>query len=221
MPLLSVVIPTYNAGHYLDAAISSVRQQGVKDSQLIVVNDGSTDNTAALLCAYGTDIIALHQENSGPAAARNAGVGIASGQYLAFLDADDTWPAGRLERQLQVMETNPATDIVQGQIQEFRISDGELQLSGGPYFANTMGSALFRKSVFDRIGPLDEALLYCEDLDWFFAAQAGGVGIHREERVSQFYRRHSENLTNRKDLVRRYTLRVVAKHKQKRSPTPL
>ena len=90
-PLVSVIIPAYNRGWILTEAIDSVLTQDFKDYELIVVDDGSTDNTRAILDTYGQDIIVLRQVNKGVSAARNLGIAEAEGQLVAFLDSDDLW----------------------------------------------------------------------------------------------------------------------------------
>ncbi len=107
-PSVSVIIPAYNAAEYLGEAIRSVWLQGVENVQLIVVNDGSTDATAELLAgpaARGAEII--HTHNQGVAAARNEGLERATGEYVAFLDADDRWRPNKLRRQLQLLQAEP------------------------------------------------------------------------------------------------------------------
>ena len=95
-PLVTVIIPTYNRGWILKEAIDSVLSQGFEDFELIVVDDGSTDNTQDILDGYARDIIVLRQDNRGVSTARNLGIASASGQFIAFLDSDDLWLPGKL-----------------------------------------------------------------------------------------------------------------------------
>ena len=90
-PLVSVIIPTYNRGWIVQEAIDSVLNQDFSDYELIVVDDGSDDNTPAILKAYGNKITVLHQPNKGVSAARNRGIAAAAGRLIAFLDSDDLW----------------------------------------------------------------------------------------------------------------------------------
>ena len=90
-PLVSVIIPTYNRGWVLREAIDSVLAQYFKDFELIVVDDGSTDNTGEILYSYDQDLIVLRQSNRGVSAARNRGIALARGRLIAFLDSDDLW----------------------------------------------------------------------------------------------------------------------------------
>ena len=91
LPSISTIVPVYNGAAFIEAALDSVLTQKVKSSEVIVINDGSTDNTREILQALGKHIIVIEQENLGPAAARNRGLERATGELLAFLDADDLW----------------------------------------------------------------------------------------------------------------------------------
>ena len=99
-PLVSVILPTYNRKWILKEAIDSVLAQDYEDFELIVVDDGSTDNTCEILDTYGQDIIVLRQANKGVSAARNRGIAEAGGQLVAFLDSDDLWLPRKLSRQV-------------------------------------------------------------------------------------------------------------------------
>ena len=102
--LVSVVIPTFNRAHLIEHAVRSVKAQTFKNWELIVVDDGSTDNTTEVLSRMGSQIRVISQPNSGPSIARNTGVRAASGTYIAFLDSDDTWLPTKLEEQLELMD---------------------------------------------------------------------------------------------------------------------
>lgn len=109
---VSVVIPAYNAGRYIRQTVDSVLAQTYRDVECIVVNDGSTDNTRDRLLAYGARIVYLEQENRGRAAARNTGLTRASGDYVAFLDADDYWAGDKLQKQAALLDSDPALGVV-------------------------------------------------------------------------------------------------------------
>lgn len=103
-PLVSVVIPTYNRAGIIAKAVSSVLTQTYREIEVIIVDDGSTDDTSAALAEFGERIRVIRQSNAGPSAARNRGAAVARGEYLAFLDSDDIWLPGKIERQVQLME---------------------------------------------------------------------------------------------------------------------
>jgi len=106
MPKISVIIPTYNQGRLILRCIDSVLHQTFQDFEIIVVDDGSTDNTKEILSAYGHPIRYLFQQNWGPSRARNAGIGQAKGDYIAFLDSDDYFAENNLEEKFQYLESN-------------------------------------------------------------------------------------------------------------------
>ena len=112
MPTVSVVIPTYNHGRYIAEALDSVLAQTYKDYEVIVVDDGSTDNTREVVEAYGASIRYIYQQNQRMSAARNAGIRSANGEYIAFLDSDDIWLPEKLEKQMEVFSTYPNLALV-------------------------------------------------------------------------------------------------------------
>ena len=176
MPLVSVIIPTYNRGWILKEAIDSVLSQTFTDYELIVVDDGSTDNTTDILKFY-PEIKLIRQENRGVSAARNMGVKASSGKYLAFLDSDDLWLPGKLEKQVNFFDKNPDADICQ--TEEIWIRNGtrvnpkkkHLKPSG-MIFEKCLelclvspSAVMMTREVFDEAGGFDETLPACEDYD--------------------------------------------------------
>lgn len=214
---VSVILPVFNGDRFIARALNSVLSQLPAPLELIVVDDGSTDGTADTVRRYTqvAQVTLLHQDNQGPAAARNRGIERARGDYLAFIDADDLWPAGRLRWQLDYLRDHPGVDIVQGALQPVRRDVSGDAPCEPAHHANSLCTALIPRELLLRVGPLDESLRYCEDVDWFFAAQAAGVVVHRDDRVALEYLRHDDNATNNVELVRRYTLQVVARHRRR------
>ncbi len=176
-PLVSVIIPTYNRGWILKEAIDSVLAQDFKDYELIVVDDGSSDNTSEVLDTYGQEIIVLRQANKGVSAARNRGIAEAGGQLVAFLDSDDRWLPRKLSRQVDFFILNP--DAVINQTEEIWIRNGARvnpkdrhRKPAGMIFERSLGlclvspsAVMIRKSLFDVVGVFDEDLPACEDYD--------------------------------------------------------
>ena len=107
MSLISVIIPTYNRSDFLKEAIESVLEQTYQPFELIVVDDGSTDDTASVLSCYAGKISALSAYHGGPSAARNYGIKAARGDYIAFLVSDDIWLPGKLSAQIRFFQPNP------------------------------------------------------------------------------------------------------------------
>lgn len=215
-PLVSVIMPVFNGIAYLELAIQSVLQQELERLQFIVVDDGSTDGTAGLIAGYEPAISVITQPNQGPPVARNAGLDMAGGEYIGFIDADELWTTGRLQRQLSYLQSHSEIDILQDRMQHIRFSGSEWVPEDDPFHSLSLSTALFRRHLFDRIGVLDASMLYCDDMDWFLRAQSGGATVARQDDVGLLYRRHEGNLTNRKDLVGHYTLQALLKHRRSR-----
>lgn len=110
-PLVSVVIPVYNAESHIDSVIADVLAQTYRPLEVVIVDDGSTDGTAEIARRY-EGIRYYRQDNAGPSAARNAGVALAAGEFIAFLDSDDLWTADKLERQMQLFAEHPELGVV-------------------------------------------------------------------------------------------------------------
>ncbi len=197
-PLVSVVIPTYNADAFLGEALESLLSQGDHPLEVIVMDDGSTDRTPELVAGFANAAIRYaRQENRGAAAAINAGVRLVSGELVSFLNADDVWTPGRLALQLALLAEHPEAEIILGHQrrmwqpagqQEYRFTEPELALS--------LQSCLFRRGVLDRIGSFDEELRYSFDWDWFFRAREQGVPFFTHPEVTNHYRRHAGNLSD-------------------------
>ena len=113
MPKVSVVIPTYQHAHFVAQAISSVLSQTYCDLEVIVVDDGSTDDTQEIVAGFGEQIrVVQHEKNSGLSAARNTGIQLSRGEYVAFLDADDIWLPEKLEKQIPLFERDESVGLV-------------------------------------------------------------------------------------------------------------
>ena len=176
-PLVSVIIPTYNRGWILAEAIDSVLAQDFKEYELIVVDDGSTDNTREILDTYGQDIVVLRQVNKGVSAARNRGIAEAGGQLVAFLDSDDLWLPRKLSRQVDYFNLNPDTVINQTEEiwmrNDVRVNPKERHRKpSGMIFERSLGlclvspsAVMIQKTLFDAVGVFDENLPACEDYD--------------------------------------------------------
>jgi len=216
---VSVIVPVYNGEKFIESAVRNVLGQSYGPSELIVVDDGSTDRTAELLKAFQGVIRYVHQGKSGPAAARNHGLKLAVGNIVAFLDADDLWPDTKLETHVRFLKENPDVDIVQGLIQQMILnksnpssSDMRFDLSSAPYQFINIGSATYRKSVFDRIGDFDEMLFDNEDTDWFIRAWEKNVKKVLINEVSLYYRLHDGNMVWHQKPAKRALLKIFKKH---------
>jgi glycosyltransferase involved in cell wall biosynthesis len=175
--LVSVIIPTYNRAWILKEAIDSVLVQDFVDYELIVVDDGSTDDTPDILSAYGRAIRVLRQSNKGVSAARNRGIRASSGGLIAFLDSDDLWLPQKLSRQVDFFATHPQAMICQTEEQWIRNGarvnpKTRHQKFSGMIFERSLklclvspSAVMLRRSLLDTVGIFDEGLPACEDYD--------------------------------------------------------
>lgn len=174
---VSVIIPTYNRASFLRKAIDSVLNQTYQNFELIVVDDGSEDDTEELVLSYGNSVSYIKQQNSGPAAARNVGIKAATHDLIAFLDSDDHFDKNKLAFQVSAMQQHPHYKISHTQEVWYRQSQHlnqkkKHEKSNGFIFEQSlklcavgMSTVMARRELFDLIGFFDEELLCCEDYD--------------------------------------------------------
>jgi len=176
-PGVSVIIPTYNRGWAIKRAVDSVLTQTFQDFELLVVDDGSADDTTDILAGYGTDIRVIRQPNAGVSAARNAGIYAARGEFIAFLDSDDYWLPEKLQVQSAYFNTHPEAVICQ--TEEIWIRNGKRvnpkkvhKKPSGRIFRASLAlclvspsAVMLRRDLFTEIGGFDETLPACEDYD--------------------------------------------------------
>jgi hypothetical protein len=214
-PLVSVIVPVYNGAAFLAEAVANVLAQGYPALEIIVVDDGSTDDIAEAVRRLPVDVRYFRQDNSGAASARNRGIKDSSGEFIAFLDVDDLWPEGNLAMLLEMLTTAPELDVAHGRAQMLvRNPDtGAYDYVGNPQesFPFYIGAGLYRRRAFERIGLFDTDLRYAEDADWFHRAAEAKLAIARPEAVTLLVRRHGANMTAGKTLVELNALRVFKK----------
>jgi glycosyltransferase involved in cell wall biosynthesis len=218
---ISAVIPAYNAAGFLAEAVASIRSQDRQPGEIIVVDDGSIDQTAAVAAGLGSDIRVLRQpRNLGPAAARNRGIEVATGTVIAFLDADDLWPKSAMALLLSRLEQSPDAAIAAGRIEVIGdilparpIAQTTDTLNG---FALNFGCAMIRRHVFHEIGLLDEGLRFGEDTDWFMRAREHGIPIAVVDATTLIYRRHESNMTRDDSHTMRVGLEMLKRSLDRR-----
>lgn len=182
MPIVSVIIPAYNAEQYIAETLASVENQTLKDIEIIVIDDGSKDNTAATVKAFPS-VRYVRKTNGGVSAARNHGASLAHGEFLAFLDADDIWHPDKLRQQVQALSQHPECNLCRTHIttksenlQQFHQAinsssteyDIESDLAASflePYF--TTSTVMVRRAAFDLVGGFDPKLRIAEDIDFY------------------------------------------------------
>jgi glycosyltransferase involved in cell wall biosynthesis len=202
-PLVSVVIPAYNGAEFLGEAVDSVLRQAWEPIEILVVDDGSTDDTAAVARSFGDPVRYEAQPHRGcPAAGRNRGVHLSRGLLVAFLDQDDLWPPGALRCRIAALGASPPPDVVIGRtriLQHDRESGGRVPGALGLVLPNLMVSAaLFTREALAAVGPFDETLRYFgDDLDWFIRARDRGIRTLALDAVTLHWRRHDRNASDR------------------------
>lgn len=220
LPLVSVVVPTFNCARFANEAISSVLAQDYPNLELIVVDDGSTDGTLERLPRQEARVQILRQENAGPAAARNRGAAAARGEFLAFLDCDDVWLPGKLAAQVQHLLHHPEVGLVHGLVRDwypdktgayppfsnFTSPNDPVTLvagdSGWVYpeilldFVLCTSTVVLRRELFERVGGFDESYRIGEDYDlWLRLARI--TPFHKLDMPCTLYRKHGANVTSR------------------------
>lgn len=204
--LVSVVIPCYNCERTIEETIETVLSQTYKNIEIILVNDGSTDNTISTIKNFITDkesIMLVDQKNQGQSRTRNTGAKNAKGKYLLFLDSDDKIDSTFIEKCVNVLEKNPKTKIVYSQSAYFGAREGEWKLPEyelKSFLRNNCIpiTALIQKQDFDNVNGFDESLTFFEDWELFLKIIIHGGKVYRIPETLFFYRQHPEktSLTN-------------------------
>ena len=226
-PLVSVVMPAYNVAWCIGRALDSVLAQDFRPCELIVVNDGSTDGTGALLESYGAAVTVINQENRGMSAARNAGIRRARGTYVAFLDADDWWLAGKLSRQVELMHGRPEIGFSSTTVRVeddngrllnlWRCPNGSTEILATLFAQNAAiaggcSAVMARRDLLDRVGLFDESLRGFEDPDlWMRLAAVSGYACI-DETLAVILRRE-QSVSRNLDSMRVAALRSMRKNR--------
>ena len=205
---ISVIIPTFNRRKNLNRTINSVLNQTFQPFEIIVVDDGSTDGTKEWIPYYYPNIKYIYQSNAGVSAARNKGINIAKGDWLAFLDSDDEWFPKKLEKQRKVLNENP--DGVFCHTNEIWIKNGirinqgkRHQKFGGNIFELCLNfclispsSVVLNKSILKEVGVFDEKMPICEDYDLWLRITSEYSIIFIDEMLIKKYGGHDDQLSN-------------------------
>ena len=233
---VSVIVPAYNSEAFLEEAIESVLSQTYADTECVVVDDGSTDGTASKAKGFGSRVTYVYQENAERSAARNTGIGAATGGYICFLDADDFYASNKLHEQVEFLKGHPEYDVVYSNVRFFRgdddrqyldvprrTPDGNLlkELLYGNFI--TVNAPLFRKSAVIAAGGFDSRLSHNEDWEFFLRIALGGARFGFLDRVHSFCRFHDSNTSrdeirmhkSKWEVVRRFVAEHLAELTQK------
>jgi glycosyltransferase involved in cell wall biosynthesis len=199
-PLVSIVMPVFNGARYIGAALQSAFAQEYRPIELIVVDDGSTDTTAEIVGSF-KEVIYLYQSNQGVSGARNKGISVARGEFIAFLDSDDLWTPNKLTLQIDWLLEHAHVGYVAARFRNF-LEKGverpgwikEEQLSeeqvGG------MPNLVVRRSVFEKIGLFDAGCRSGSDLDWILRAKDAGIKGAVLSHTLLYRRIHDSNVSH-------------------------
>lgn len=222
LPTLTVIIPVRDARDTLREALESAAAQGFPGLELLVVDDGSTDGSSDVVAACAPRArVFRHATSRGPAAARNTALREARGELIAFLDADDVWVPGALRRLWSCMHERPQTQFVVGATEIVRLPERTAAASAPVVLLPArvsffLPATLFRRSAFERVGLLDEALTFGEDSDWFLRAREAGVPFLLQDTKVLLYRRHERNMTRGKDLRTLFVPQTIVRSLRRR-----
>jgi glycosyltransferase involved in cell wall biosynthesis len=174
---VSVVLPVYNRAAYVGEAIESVLSQTCPPAELIVIDDGSTDESLEIVASFARPCLrVVRQANAGIGAARNRGLALATGELIGFIDSDDLWERGKLERQVRAMADYSQVQLVFGHLLEFLSPDRATELSGSLRIATgavpglIASTLLVRRTAVETIGPFNETLRVGEFVEWMARA---------------------------------------------------
>jgi glycosyltransferase involved in cell wall biosynthesis len=224
--LVSVIVPAFNAAQFLGDAVRSVLRQTWTAFELIIIDDGSTDDTGDIADRFASDdtrIAVIHQPNRGLSAARNAGMETSTGEVICFLDSDDMFLPGKLQKQVEFLELFPTCDLV---FSDYYVGDGSLtptwfesvqlpQMSVRDALIYAFGfppmSPLLRRRLVEATGLFDVSLTASEDWDYWIRASRHGQFCYLPGPVG-VYRIHSEQMHNDRDRMRANQLKVVEKN---------
>jgi hypothetical protein len=234
VPAVSVITPAWNAAEFIRQTIDSVRAQTFADWELVVVDDGSTDDTVAIVQSYAAldpRVRLVRQANSGPSAARNRGMRVAAGDFFAFLDSDDTWHRRFLEAQFAVFDRYPDTGLVTGNgYYRGGSLDGEPARPPGGGFpilptveliadeCAVFIMTVFRRAVYDTIGGFDETQWTSEDYDFWLRAALAGFVFRRNPQPLGDYRVRGNSLSRNRVRMIRGMLQTFEKTRPRCAP---
>jgi len=200
---VSVIIPVRDGERYLSQAIESVLSQTHPPVEVIVVDNGSSDQSRQIAQRFGGAVQVLDEPAPGAARARNAGIRVARGELMAFLDADDLWEASKLARQVDILNAQPEIDVVFTRMRDFispELADQRaagLACGSGEYAGLQLSSMMARAAPFHSVGPFPD-LLMGEFIAWYGLAQMAGLRSHLIPELLVHRRIHLSNTTRRR-----------------------
>ena len=213
-PLVSVIIPVYNGARYLRAALESVFAQTYRPFEVIVVDDGSIDDSGVIAQSF-SDVSLMRQENQGVAAARNHGIEAAQGDFLAFLDQDDLWTPEKLKLQIEYLLNHQDLGYTLTQQQYFLEPGTTLpawfrkELLTSIHTGWVLGTLVVRRTAFEQVGNFATGYSAANDSDWFFRAKAADIPMAVVPELLLLKRIHDTNDSARAKEILSELLKVV------------
>jgi glycosyltransferase involved in cell wall biosynthesis len=237
-PLVSVILPTYNRAKYLKLALESVLRQDFKDFELLVINDGSTDNTEEVVNSFSDErIVYVRQENQGEYPATNNGLRLARGKYLTWIHSDDLWPKDSLKIRVEGLDKNKNVDFVHGDIENIDEKGDIIKFLPAVNFDAKEAfleyykplekrvqeflvhhtTVMFRREFLLKSGYWDETLPFAGDYDWMFRALLNGR-MKKMKGVLYYYRLHPESrcATDPKKGIDTHAVNVFIRNRYKK-----
>jgi glycosyltransferase involved in cell wall biosynthesis len=206
MSKVSVILSVRNGANYLREAIDSILAQEYPDIEIVVVNDGSTDQTEAMIGQFGSRVRSVYQENRGLGAGRNTGIRMATGDYFAFLDHDDLWTPSKISLQMEAMKAAPDEPLVFSHLQQFfcpTLDEEEkkkLVVDRAALPGYLAGTLLVSRERFLQVGFFFEKNEVGEFIDWYIRAKEEEIPMRMLPDVTLYRRVHRDNMGRRKDV---------------------
>ena len=217
-PIVSCIVPVYNGGRFLGETIESILAQNYRPLEVIVVDDGSQDNSVEVAESFHPDLRVVRQTQAGPSATRNRGIREARGDYLAFLDQDDLWHREKISTQLARFQSRPELSVIWTHVQMFWSDDLAEERAryadhprAGPVPGYATISMLARKEVFEQVELFNEKLWFSDSVEWTIRARQHGIVMEMMDDVLVYHRMHEQNSTRRHIEASREEFLAIAK----------
>lgn len=208
--LISIIIPCYNAEKWIEKCIDSALSQTYSPIEIIVVDDGSSDNSLSIIKKYGDKIRWASYQNGGASTARNRGIQLSQGDFIQFIDADDYISSVKIEQQIKLLETLNVDVIYGDWCNQYHKLDGSIELADYKTHQPTddmlyyilahnnihTGSCLYKREVFEKVSGFDESLKIAEDYDFFVRLAVANARFAHQPGCHYFYRIHSPSTTS-------------------------
>lgn len=212
----SVIVPVLDGARHIRECLQSALTQLAPADELIVIDNGSTDGTPDIVRGIADPRIrVLNESRRGPAAARNAGLRIARGRHLTFLDSDDIWVPGRVAALQAAIASQPGANAAYGRIRlrYDGVAPDDRSVFDGAFVQNwSLWSYTFDRSLIERTGPLDESLPMGEDIEYILRLRRAGMSSAVSDEIVSIYRRHAGNVSNDRVAVQATFMRAISRN---------